>query len=72
MSANPHPTLAPAGMDRIMVYGSEHDTEGEVTLAMPAGKKLDHVGVQVKFFGRIDMVSFPRIIQIKPLEMDLC
>eukprot|EP00804_Cyclotella_cryptica_P003409 CCRYP_018559-RB/>CCRYP_018559-RB protein AED:0.33 eAED:0.33 QI:0/0/0/1/0/0/3/0/272 len=40
-----------------MVYGSEHDTEGEVTLAMPAGKKLDHLGVQVKFFGRIDMVS---------------
>ena len=40
-----------------MVYSCNHDTEGEVTLTMPHGKKLDHMGVQVKFFGRIDMVS---------------
>ena len=46
-----------AGGGRIVVYSSEHDTEGEVTLTMPHGKKLDHMGVQVKFFGRIDMVS---------------
>ena len=40
-----------------MVYSCNHDTEGEVTLTMPHGKKLDHMGVQVKFFGRIDMVN---------------
>eukprot|EP00585_Thalassiosira_rotula_P010707 CAMPEP_0196133386 /NCGR_PEP_ID=MMETSP0910-20130528/2628_1 /TAXON_ID=49265 /ORGANISM="Thalassiosira rotula, Strain GSO102" /LENGTH=312 /DNA_ID=CAMNT_0041393109 /DNA_START=111 /DNA_END=1046 /DNA_ORIENTATION=+ len=40
---------------RIMVYSCHHDTEGEVTLQMPHGKKLDHMGIQVKFFGRIDM-----------------
>ena len=45
------------GPQRIMVYSCNHDTEGEVTLTMPHGKKLDHMGVQVKFFGRIDMVS---------------
>ena len=39
-----------------MVYSDDHDTEGEVTLAMPPGKKLDHMGVQIRFFGRIDMV----------------
>jgi len=38
-----------------MVYSDDHDTEGEVTLAMPPGKKLDHMGVQIRFFGRIDM-----------------
>jgi len=43
------------GPQRIMVYSCEHDTEGEVTLTMPHGKKLDHMGIQVKFFGRIDM-----------------
>ncbi|ACI64369.1 predicted protein, partial [Thalassiosira pseudonana CCMP1335] len=42
--------------ERIMVYSCDHDTEGEVTLTMPHGKKLDHMGIQVKFFGRIDMV----------------
>ena len=59
------PTLAPAGssvadeggLSRIMVYSSDHDVEGEVKLAMPHGKTLDHLGIQVKFFGRIDMVS---------------
>ncbi len=40
-----------------MVYSCYHDTEGEVTLSMAHGKKLDHMGIQVKFFGRIDMVS---------------
>ncbi len=40
-----------------MVYSCYHDTEGEVTLSMGHGKKLDHMGIQVKFFGRIDMVG---------------
>lgn len=57
------PTIAPAGSGsgegptRIMAYSSDHDVEGEITLTMPHGKKLDHLGIQVKFFGRIDMVS---------------
>lgn len=55
------PNLPPSSGDggggsRVMVYSSDHDVEGEVTLAMPHGKKLDHLGIQVKFFGRIDMV----------------
>jgi len=40
---------------QVLVHSCDHDTEGEVTLAMPSGKKLDHMGIQVKFFGRIDM-----------------
>ena len=43
--------------NRIMVYSCDHDTEGSITLTMGHGKKLDHMGIQVKFFGRIDMVS---------------
>lgn len=43
--------------NRIMVYSCDHDTEGSITLTMGHGKKLDHLGIQVKFFGRIDMVS---------------
>lgn len=42
--------------NRIMVYSCDHDTEGSITLTMAHGKKLDHMGIQVKFFGRIDMV----------------
>mmetsp|Transcript_7831 Transcript_7831/g.12901 ORF Transcript_7831/g.12901 Transcript_7831/m.12901 type:complete len:383 (+) Transcript_7831:94-1242(+) len=41
--------------NRIMVYSCDHDTEGSITLTMGHGKKLDHMGIQVKFFGRIDM-----------------
>ena len=44
--------------NRIMVYSCDHDTEGSITLTMGHGKKLDHMGIQVKFFGRIDMVSY--------------
>jgi hypothetical protein len=43
--------------NRIMVYSCDHDIEGSITLTMAHGKKLDHMGIQVKFFGRIDMVS---------------
>lgn len=58
------PTLSPTGGDsitgpqRIMVYSCFHDTEGEVKLSMAHGKKLDHMGIQVKFFGRIDLVRY--------------
>eukprot|EP00569_Conticribra_weissflogii_P003712 CAMPEP_0171328688 /NCGR_PEP_ID=MMETSP0878-20121228/796_1 /TAXON_ID=67004 /ORGANISM="Thalassiosira weissflogii, Strain CCMP1336" /LENGTH=374 /DNA_ID=CAMNT_0011828553 /DNA_START=52 /DNA_END=1176 /DNA_ORIENTATION=+ len=44
-----------AGPSRIVAYSSEQDVEGQVTLAMPPGKKMDHLGIRVKFFGRIDM-----------------
>ena len=48
---------APNNSNRIMVYSCDHDTEGSIKLSMGQGKKLDHMGIQVKFFGRIDMVS---------------
>ena len=44
--------------NRIMVYSCDHDTEGSITLTMGHGKKLDQMGIQMKFFGRIDMVSY--------------
>jgi hypothetical protein len=44
------------GMERITAYGGDCETEGTVDLIMPPGKKLDHNGIMVKFFGRIDMV----------------
>ena len=51
------PAAALVGMERIMAYEGDCETEGEVNLIMPPGKKLDHQGIMVKFFGRIDMVS---------------
>ena len=64
------PTLSPTGSDstgpqRIMVYSCFHDTEGEVKLSMAHGKKLDHLGIQVKFFGRIDLVRVSFSIQLR-------
>lgn len=56
-SALKSPSAAPAGMERIAVHGAEAETEGEVALLLPGGRKLDHQGILVKFFGRIDMVS---------------
>ncbi len=60
---NSAPMLSPGdgGPQRIMAYSCYHDTEGEVTLSMAHGKKLDHMGIQVKFFGRIDMVSLVNV-----------
>jgi hypothetical protein len=52
----PNNTANNSSNNRIMVYSSDHDTEGSITLIMGHGKKLDHMGIQVKFFGRIDMV----------------
>ena len=53
----PHGRVNNQNEGRIMAYSCDYDTQGEVTLAMGHGKKLDHMGIQVKFFGRIDMVS---------------
>ena len=59
--------------NRIMVYSCDHDTEGSITLTMAHGKKLDHMGIQVKFFGRIDMVSFERgKLNIESFVVGLC
>lgn len=68
------PTLSPTGGDsnagpqRIMVYSCFHDTEGEVKLSMAHGKKLDHMGIQVKFFGRIDLVRY-FIVETSSIEL---
>lgn len=51
----PHGRVNNPNEGRIMAYSCDYDTQGEVTLAMGHGKKLDHMGIQVKFFGRIDM-----------------
>ena len=52
-----HPTHAPSGMERIVAYHGECETCGEVNLMLAPGKKMDHQGISIKFFGRIDMVS---------------
>ena len=57
----PHGRVNNPNEGRIMAYSCDYDTQGEVTLAMGHGKKLDHMGIQVKFFGRIDMVSICRL-----------
>jgi hypothetical protein len=39
-----------------------------VDLIMPPGKKLDHNGIMVKFFGRIDMVSMHSLYRLVCVE----
>ena len=38
-------------------YEASQDVGGVVTLLIPPGKKLEHLGIKVQFIGRIDMVS---------------
>ena len=37
-------------------YEASQDVGGVVTLQIPPGKKLEHLGIKVQFIGRIDMV----------------
>jgi vacuolar protein sorting-associated protein 26 len=39
----------------IFAYEQHQDVSGVVTLALPPGKKLEHLGIKVQFIGRIDM-----------------
>lgn len=36
-------------------YDASEDVEGDVILYLPQGKRADHLGIKVQFFGRIDM-----------------
>ena len=39
----------------IFAYEQHQDVSGVVTLTLPPGKKLEHLGIKVMFIGRIDM-----------------
>jgi len=39
----------------VYAYDAAEDVAGKVTLYLPQGKKADHLGIKVQFFGRIDM-----------------
>jgi vacuolar protein sorting-associated protein 26 len=39
----------------IFAYEQHQDVSGVVTLTMPPGKKLEHLGIKIQFIGRIDM-----------------
>jgi Vacuolar protein sorting-associated protein 26 len=39
-------------------YEASQDISGIVTLQIPPGKKVEHLGIKVQFIGRIDMVRF--------------
>ena len=41
-------------------YEASQDVGGFVTLQIPPGKKLEHLGIKVQFIGRIDMVRTRR------------
>jgi len=42
---------------QMYAYESLQDVEGMVVLALPSGKKIDHLGIKIQFIGRIDMVG---------------
>lgn len=39
----------------IFAYEQHQDVSGVVTMTMPPGKKLEHLGIKIQFIGRIDM-----------------
>mmetsp|Transcript_12657 Transcript_12657/g.27405 ORF Transcript_12657/g.27405 Transcript_12657/m.27405 type:complete len:382 (-) Transcript_12657:135-1280(-) len=43
------------GHGAVYAYEASEDVEGRVLLFLPQGKKADHLGIKVQFFGRIDM-----------------
>lgn len=51
-------SLAPGVITSHQMYAYEasQDVEGVVVLTLPAGKKMDHLGIKIQFIGRIDMV----------------
>ena len=48
-------TNASGGHHSTYAYEASEDVEGKVILFLPQGKKSDHLGIKVQFFGRIDM-----------------
>lgn len=44
-------------------YEASQDVGGVVTLQVPPGKKLEHLGIKVQFIGRIDMVRTKIMMQ---------
>ena len=39
----------------VFAYDASTDIEGQVSLYLPQGKKVDHLGINVEFLGRITM-----------------
>merc|ERR1719410_2238656 len=50
-----HHALKQTGTGDTFAYDSCEDVEGIVTLSLPYGKRVDHLGIKVEFVGRIDM-----------------
>lgn len=42
-------------LDQAFAYEASEDIEGRIVLLLPPGKRADHLGIKVQFFGRIDM-----------------
>lgn len=48
--------------DEVYAYDATMDVEGVITLSIPPGKKVEHLGMRVEFVGRIDMVSLMKLL----------
>lgn len=40
---------------RLFAYEASQNIQGNITLSLPYGKRVDHLGIKVEFVGRIDM-----------------
>ncbi len=48
--------------EEVYAYDATMDVEGVITLSIPPGKKVEHMGMRVEFVGRIDMVSLKKLL----------
>ncbi len=48
--------------EEVYAYDAAMDVEGVITLSIPPGKKVEHMGMRVEFVGRIDMVSLKKLL----------
>lgn len=55
-SVTPHSSSETPHED-VYAYDAAMDVEGVITLSIPPGKKVEHLGMRVEFVGRIEMVS---------------
>lgn len=55
LAASSSPDYRQGSTNYIYAYRDEDDVKGIVNIAVPPGKKLDHLGIKVEYVGRIDL-----------------
>ena len=57
----PQPAYGSLPAPDLYAYDANTDVEGIISLMVPPGKKVEHLGIRVEFVGRIETVSKHRV-----------